>query len=111
MGKHYYVCKPHVELGMKGTIIIQSAATAFPENQFRPDISIYQNPATDITNVKVRSNILGKTFNIADLTGRQVFNGKLSAEITSVDISHLENTFYLFQVGEQKKQTFKFIKN
>ncbi len=109
VGTHYYVCTPHASIGMKGQIIVQNT-TGITENQLQTNISVFPNPATDLITVKTSNDILGLTFIITDQTGRQVLTGKLNNETTSVDISELATGVYLFQVGQQRRQTFKVIK-
>lgn len=108
-GTHYFVCTPHVTLGMKGTIIVQGA-TAISQKELLSDISIYPNPAANLINVKAGNNLLGSNYIILDQTGRQVLNGRLTQETTLLDISQLATGFYFFQFGEQQKQTFKLVK-
>lgn len=109
VGKHYFVCKPHASLGMKGTITVQGI-TAISENQLLSEISIYPNPTNGLINVKIGKNIPGATYTIADQSGRQVLNGKLTSETTTMDISQLANGFYFLTLGDEQKQTFKIIK-
>ena len=80
------------------------------EITFLNGLSIYPNPSSDLITVKASNEILGLTFIIADQTGRQIMTGKLNNETTSVDISQLATGVYLFQVGQQRRQTFKMIK-
>ncbi len=108
-GIHYYVCEPHAKFGMKGTITVQEA-TAIEENQFTPLISVYPNPAVDVLSIKANNTVQWSAFTIIDQTGRQVMAGKLTDEITTLNIEHLVKGIYLLQVGELRKQTFKFIK-
>lgn len=109
VGKHYFVCKPHASLGMKGIITVQGT-TAISENQLLSDISIYPNPAKDFINLKANNNLIGAMFIVADQNGRQVLNGKLTGETTLLDISRLASGFYFFQVGQEQKQAIKIIK-
>jgi len=109
IGTHYFICKPHVTLGMKGTIIVQGT-TSISKDQLFTDVSIYPNPATEIINIKTGSELPGALYSIADQSGRQVLNGKLDGENTSIDISYLLGGFYFLKVGLRSENTFKIVK-
>ena len=109
IGTHYFICKPHVSLGMKGTIIVQGT-TSISKEQLLSDISIYPNPATDRINIKAGSDMLGALYSIADQSGRKVLTGEISEENTSLDISYLSNGLYFLKVGIKPENTFKLIK-
>jgi plastocyanin len=108
VGTHYYVCANHFGSGMKGQIIVQSAV-GIVENA-SANISVYPNPANDLVTVKTGRNLLGSSYFMYDLTGRQVFSGKIMNENTSFDISQLQSGVYFLQITNAK-QTFKVIKN
>ena len=110
IGTHYYVCHPHASIGMKGVIIVQSA-TGIEENQLHPDFSVYPNPSNNLMTIKANNSLIGLQYSITDQTGRQVFNGKLVNETTLVDIGQLTSGIYLIQIGGQRRQSFKVIKN
>jgi plastocyanin len=109
LGTHYYVCTIHAANGMKGTIIVQNA-TGITENESDPTISIFPNPSADFITVKANADKPGSTYFIADQTGRQVMTGKLSDEISIINLNRLTAGVYLFQFGELSKQTYKVIK-
>ena len=74
------------------------------------NISVYPNPAGDLITIKASDNILGSPFIITDQTGRQVLTGKLNNKTTLLNISQFATGVYFFQVGEQRDQTFKVMK-
>jgi plastocyanin len=108
-GTHYFVCSSHASLGMKGTIIVQSI-TSISENQLSESISIYPNPANDFINVKADSKMLGMNYKLIDPTGRQVLNGKLNNEMTSLDIRQFASGIYLFQLNAKNEEIIKVLK-
>jgi plastocyanin len=110
VGTHWYVCSPHASLGMKGIIIVNTA-TGINENQSRINISVYPNPACDFITVKTNFDLSGSPYFITDQAGRQVLSGKLNSEVTFIKISQFKKGIYLLQVAEQKKRSFKVIKN
>ena len=73
-------------------------------------ISLYPNPASDFVTIDVDNSILGSSYHVIDHAGRQILTGKISAVITTVDISQLEKGMYFIQVGSQAKISFKVIK-
>lgn len=109
VGTHWYVCSPHAFMGMKGVIIV-SATTGINENQSQAGISVYPNPAIDLITIKTNSGLLNYPYIITDQAGRQVLSGKITNEITNIEIGTLEKGIYLFQIPGQKRQSFKLIK-
>jgi plastocyanin len=108
-GAHYYVCTPHVSLGMKGTIIVLGPST-IPEAQF-PPISLFPNPANDQLAVKANIELIGSNYIIFDGNGKQVSTGRLENEETNISLNGLTSGIYFLQTNSEKKQTFTFIKN
>jgi plastocyanin len=108
-GTHYYVCVPHVSLGMKGSIVVLGPTT-IPEPQF-PPISLFPNPANEQLAVKASIELIGTDYKIFDGSGKQVATGKLENEETKINVSGLTSGIYFLQTDAQKKQTHTFIKN
>lgn len=52
VGTHYYVCTPHVAMGMKAVIIVQ-AATSLDETLLENSVSVFPNPVIDQLNVRL----------------------------------------------------------
>ena len=72
--------------------------------------SVFPNPARSVINLKAESKIIGQIYSIYDNTGRVVLTGRLNSENTTIELSNLSGGIYMFSVGENKKQTFKVIK-
>jgi plastocyanin len=108
-GTHYYVCTPHVTLGMKGSIVVLGPTT-IPDPQF-PLISLFPNPANDQLTVKTIAELTGSDYIIFDGNGKQVSTGKLENKETNINLNGLINGIYFIQTYAEKKQTFTFIKN
>lgn len=72
--------------------------------------SIYPNPSQSIVNVQADAKLIGSAYSIHDNTGKVVLSGTINAENISVDLGNLAAGIYLFNVGENVKQTFKVIK-
>lgn len=73
--------------------------------------NIYPNPASDHIVVKVNKNLIGSCYSIIDQLGKTVMSGKLSSEISNIELVNLSECIYLLKVGDDAKQTLKLIKN
>ena len=73
-------------------------------------IQIFPNPAQSIINVKADSKWVGSIYVVYDNTGRSVFTGKISSEITTIELGNLSGGIYLLSIGESLKQTIKVMK-
>lgn len=109
IGTHYYVCTPHATEGMKATITV-IGITNITDNKLVQNISVFPNPTNDLITIKGSKNISGELYTVTDQSGKQVLSGKLSNTNTTVDIRQLATGIYFFQIGEQKRETFKIVK-
>lgn len=109
VGTHYYICTPHISLGMKGTITVVGT-TAIETLQAPSLFSIFPNPASDILTITSPVTFRGSPFSIMDGTGKQVLSGKLEDETTHLTISGLATGIYFFQSGKERKQSFTILK-
>jgi hypothetical protein len=80
------------------------------DNDNLNNISIYPNPAIDLVTITGVNNLIDSNYIITDLVGKQVLAGKLSSETSLIDIRQLNAGVYLLQVGPNRKQTLKLIK-
>ena len=72
--------------------------------------SVFPNPAQNEINVNTDVKLVGSVFTIYDNIGKAVKTGKLNSENTTIELNDLSGGIYTFSVGENKKQTFKVIK-
>lgn len=110
VGTHYYVCSPHASLGMKGQIIVETT-TSVEEKSLLKGIYVFPNPASNFISIRAEKNDIGSVYHINDIIGREVMSGRLTSELTEVDISSLNRGTYLVQTAGIKRKIFKFIKN
>ena len=75
------------------------------------NFSVYPNPANSQINVKADETLLGSIYNIYDNTGKRVLSGKINSANTIIELGKLSGGIYLFSLGENLQQTFKFIKD
>jgi hypothetical protein len=85
-------------------------ATAVSEPLKESDINIYPNPAYNVITIKANGNLSGSRYTFTDQTGKPVLKGRLTNEITTIDITSLTNGIYFLKIGERSQQTFKVIK-
>lgn len=110
IGTHYFVCSPHASLGMKGQIIVENA-TSVEENSLLKGFTVFPNPSNGIISIRIENEDVGSLYQINDLIGREVMKGKLTSELTEVDISGLNQGTYLVQTVGINRKIFKIIKN
>lgn len=107
IGTHYYICAPHITLGMKGTITI-NGANGIAENQKQNLLSIYPVPAIDFIIVK-GNQLTGVSYSILDENGRLVMTGKLESNETQISIRNLAWGMYFFQAEGDKRKAFSIV--
>lgn len=109
VGTHYFVCQPHASMGMKGQIIVQSS-TGIDENPTLAGISIFPNPTADKISVVSDKSKIGSTYTLSDQTGKQVLSGQINEENLTIDLRELAAGAYFFRIDQDRKQSFKVIK-
>ena len=109
IGAHYYVCTPHVSLGMKGTIFVLGPAAVPSLSPL--SVSFFPNPVHDLMFIRTDSKLIGSSYQIIDLTGKQVSTGKLESTENQVNISDLNSGIYFLRTTSLKEELFRFIKN
>lgn len=108
-GVHYYVCVPHVSLGMKGTITVLGPAGI--ASNIVPPLSLFPNPANAAISIKTTTDLVGSDFIILDVTGKLIMEGKLESRETLINISALNNGIYFLQANSPKREMRRFVKN
>ncbi len=101
-GIHYFVCKPHASLGMKGTITVLET-TGLAENKADEDVSIFPNPSygnfhLQINNASQSSKKL--ELGIYTLQGKRVYSKTDLQQQTTTDIyiSDLPKGIYVLRL-------------
>ncbi len=72
--------------------------------------SVFPNPAQNEINVNLDGELVGSVYTIYDNIGKAVKTGKLNSVNTTIELNDLSGGIYTFSFGENKKQTFKVIK-
>jgi hypothetical protein len=86
-------------------------AVSIANVQFEDVYSIYPNPARSAISIQTEYTAINSQYTILDNAGKEILKGDLNNKTTNIDISNLENGFYLIQLGDKlNKATFKLIK-
>ncbi len=85
-------------------------ATAMEEVPNEKGVLIYPNPANDLLNFKVENKLIGSSYIISDLFGRIISNGIITSEKTNGSLQGYSSGIYFLSIGNEKGNTFKFIK-
>ncbi len=75
-----------------------------------PTIQLYPNPATDQIHVKTDFVSLGSAYAIYDNLGKVVLSGIITTETSTIALNSLPAGVYFFRMGDNLKQTIRFIK-
>ncbi len=73
-------------------------------------VSLFPNPTPNKINIQAPAQLIGSNYIAYDFTGKVVLKGKINSEHTTVDLVHLSAGLYLFSIGDNRKQTFKVVK-
>ena len=73
-------------------------------------VSIYPNPTNDNLTLTVDAMLVGSDYTISNQQGETILRGKITAEISTINISELSAGAYIFKIGNQKKGVLKIIK-
>jgi hypothetical protein len=86
-----------------------NAGTALSTNNFElSPIRLYPNPALNVLNVNINSNLINQTYTIIDSLGRVVLNGELNDVENTINVEQLSNGIYYLKLSDNK--SCKFIK-
>lgn len=73
-------------------------------------INFYPNPTTDLVTIKTLPNLTGESYRITSITGTQITEGKLTDEVTVIDVNALQAGIYFMILGDRERETIKFVK-
>jgi outer membrane protein assembly factor BamB len=71
---------------------------------------LFPNPFRDQLNLKADPSLVGSSFVVYDCTGKSVYTGNISSEISTYDLSHLSSGIYLLGIENKKDSLMKLIK-
>ena len=74
------------------------------------DFSIFPNPAQSVINLRADIKLLGSAYVVYDNLGKLILRGKITSDITIIELGNLSGGIYLLRVGDNLKQSFKIIK-
>lgn len=107
-GTHYYICTPHISLGMKAILRLTGPA-GINEHRIQP-VSLFPNPAGNGISVKTPARLTGTSYIITDAFGKQVASGKLESTEMYLNIDHFSAGLYFFQAGARREERLLFVK-
>jgi hypothetical protein len=93
------------------TALYNSSSVGVTEFKNNNLFSVYPNPAKNQLNIKADVLLLNSNYTIYDYTGKLVLSGKLTSENSIIELNNLSQGIYLLTVGDNKKQTFKIVKD
>jgi hypothetical protein len=70
-------------------------------------VMIVPNPATDVFTLNVNSELIGTTYAISDLTGREILSGNINTTSTPVSVADISAGVYLVTVSDGKSNITK----
>ncbi|HEX7414789.1 MAG TPA: T9SS type A sorting domain-containing protein [Bacteroidia bacterium] len=97
VGTHYYVCQNHASMGMKGVIIVQSAAGIETVNTQYPALSIYPNPSNGLFNLKI-SQFDNASIAIYNTIGDCVHRQIATSANCQIDVADLAEGIYTMSI-------------
>jgi len=88
-----------------------TSATGIYENEALLDLILFSNPVEDKLEFEVNTDLFLE-FNIIDISGKTLIEGRSEFNKNSIDVSNLESGIYFLQVegGRKSGATKKFIK-
>jgi len=97
-GTHWYVCKPHASMGMKGKIIVQSA-TGIAENILSSRISVYPNPFRSKVNINLNQIVRG-TLMLSNSFGEALLQTQINTSGLTLDLGDKPSGVYFIAVTD-----------
>lgn len=67
-------------------------------------------PAHDLITVKSYYDLLPADYRLISLTGQIIMTGRLTAELSTINVSALSRGTYILRIGEEKRHSYKVIK-
>lgn len=102
----------------KGCVDTSDCISTYPfsikEHPLAQTVSIYPNPANDITHIAINNDDLTNfAYRITDITGKTISHKSITQAQTTIDLSGLPNGTYLIQIQKQEElvRTTRLIKN
>lgn len=112
-GIHYFVCKPHASLGMKGTITVLET-TGLAENKVKEDVSIFPNPSSGNFHLQINASQSAKKLELEIFTeqGKRIYSKSVVQQTTSsnIEIADLpKGVYFLRLIGGKDKYSKKIV--
>jgi plastocyanin len=112
VGTHYFVCKPHASLGMKGTITVLDP-TGIAEDTSKEDISIYPNPSKGSFQLQINTAQSAKKLDLGiyNVQGKRVYSkaDMQQQTLSNIEISDLPKGVYFLRLFDGKDYYYRKI--
>lgn len=114
IGTHYYVCTHHVAtMGMKGTIIVQSA-TGIEETAMLANINIYPNPTNGKFSIEFNNADIPSekdcSLEIYNIRGQKIYQTPVLDPTSVFDLSNQSDGIYFIKIkNDQAVLTKKIV--
>lgn len=103
VGVHYYVCPPHVSMGMKAIITVQQS-TSVVENESQATIFISPNPSSGQFKFNMEDFKLSRNckIEIYNLEGSLIYNSIIINTKFNLDLSNQATGIYFVKIYDEK---------
>jgi hypothetical protein len=88
---------------------MSQTATGINEEAFN-QVKIFPNPTKDELNIQVENTVIGSIYQLTDITGRPIVRGIITEEKSRISLQGYSSGIYFFSIGNEKGNTFKFVK-
>jgi plastocyanin len=112
VGVHYFVCKPHAGMGMKGKITVDLVSGVKNKSVAKTELQLLPNPTKNEISFKTISTISFKKIIIFDLNGKVMKEINATNSTTPISIIDFPNGMYFLSAitNENEVLTNEFVK-
>ena len=90
--------------------LFEELNVATEEHNPMASLNIFPNPAVETLTVS-GTNLYGTSYQLIDLYGKVLTDGKLNDQVTTLSIGMLTPGIYILQAGNDYRHTYKVVKN
>lgn len=99
----------HCDLETTFSQTVEVNQLSLPKN-ISNEFVVYPNPSNFMINIKVAPDQIGEDYVMYDYNGRRLLSGKITQTTSTVQISDLATGLYFIQLGADKSNVVKFVK-
>lgn len=110
VGQHWFICTPHVTMGMKGIITV-TATTSVTDILAKSEITVGPNPTGDYITMQSSLKLDNTKYSVIDIAGKKLAEGSVQGNESKIDIQALPKGNYFLLLGNgMAKRTIKVVK-